>query len=94
MHTQEQLLAERAQYPDFQTYIEKCADIGTEPEVVKNTYSGNSCELPPLAVAVFETIKGLEIRLAQGDTDLYPLFTEGIRWFQRNYPDEYYTLLD
>ena len=66
-------------------------DLGTDPlkmEEVKNPYSSQSCTLPLFAVAVYDMIKGAEV------TKDYGLVRKGIDWFQKNFVEEYYTLLD
>lgn len=62
--------------------------VGTEPETITNPFSGESCVLPPEAVAVYDTIKGCEIF---GD---YDGVRKGLDWFVENFPKEYMTLLD
>ena len=57
-------------------------------ETVKNPYSGESCQLPRYAVAVYDVIKGAEL-LEDGAT-----MRKGIEWFQKWFTDQYYTLLD
>ena len=57
-------------------------------ETVTNPYSGQSCQLPRYAVAVYDTIKGAEVT---GDMDL---MRKGLDWFQKNFTDQYYVLLD
>jgi len=57
-------------------------------ETVTNPYSGQSCQLPRYAVAVYDTIKGAEVT---GDVDL---MRKGLTWFQKNFTDQYYVLLD
>jgi hypothetical protein len=57
-------------------------------ETVTNPYSGESCELPRYAVAVYDVIKGAEL-LEDSKT-----MRKGIDWFQKNFTDQYYTLLD
>ena len=63
-------------------------DVGDVPETITNPYSGQSVELPPEAVAVYDTIKGAEM------LGNYDLMNKGIRWFQQYYPKEYMVLLD
>ena len=67
------------------------------PETIKNPYSGESIELQPDAVAVYDSIKGAEL-LAQGiDDGGHPLWVkvrEGLDWFRKHYPKEYMVLLD
>ena len=57
-------------------------------ETFTNPYSGQSCQLPRYAVAVYDTIKGAEVT---GDVDL---MRKGLDWFQKNFTDQYYVLLD
>ena len=57
-------------------------------EKVTNPYSGESCQLPRYAVAVYDTIKGAELLGDQGT------MRKGLDWFQKNFTDEYYVLLD
>lgn len=57
-------------------------------EDVCNPYSGESCELPRYAVAVYDTIK--EAELAED----YDIVRKGIEWFQVHFTKQYYTLLD
>ena len=57
-------------------------------ETITNPYSGESCQLPRYAVAVYDTIKGAEL-LEDGAT-----MQKGLTWFQKYFTDQYYTLLD
>jgi len=57
-------------------------------EEVTNPYSGESCKLPRYAVAVYDVIKGAEL------TGEYDVMRKGLDWFQKNFTDQYYTLLD
>ena len=45
-------------------------------------------KLPAFAVAIYDTIIGAE------QTEDYTLMQKGITWFQKNFVNEYYTLLD
>ena len=47
-----------------------------------------SAQLPAFAVAIYDTIIGAEM------TEDYTLMQKGITWFQKNFTNEYYTLLD
>jgi len=58
------------------------------PVQVQNPYSGETCTLTPEAVAVYDVIKGAEML---GD---YKTVQAGLDWFSRNYPEEYFVLLD
>ena len=62
--------------------------IGSEPEVISNPYSGESVLLDPLAVAVYDTIKGAEV------IEDYSRVRKGLEWFQKHYPAEFMVLLD
>ena len=62
--------------------------VGTESEIVTNPFSGESVELSPEAVAVYDTIKGCELF---GD---YAGVRKGLDWFRKYYPEEYMVLLD
>ena len=62
--------------------------IGSESEVISNPYSGESVLLDPLAVAVYDTIKGAEA------IENYSMVRKGLEWFRKNYPEEYMVLLD
>lgn len=62
--------------------------VGTENEIVTNPFSGESVELTPEAVAVYDTIKGCEMF---GD---YTGVRKGLDWFRKHYPNEYMILLD
>jgi len=57
-------------------------------EEVTNEYSGKSCKLPRYAVAVYDVIKGAEL------TEDYKTMRKGLDWFQKNFTDQYYVLLD
>jgi hypothetical protein len=89
----EQLRNERAAFGTFEEYATRCLEIGAAPELVVNPYSGNSCMLEPLAVAVHDTIKGLELYIDH-DEAANEMFCEALSWFHHRYPDAYYVLLD
>ena len=55
---------------------------------VKNPYSGESCELPRYAIAVYDVIKGAEL------IEDYKTMRKGLDWFQKNFTNQYYVLLD
>ena len=50
--------------------------------------SQHYAKLPAFAVAIYDTIIGAE------QTEDYDLMQKGLTWFQKNFTDEYYTLLD
>ena len=47
-----------------------------------------SAKLPAFAVAIYDTIIGAEA------SEDYKLMQKGITWFQKNFVNEYYALLD
>ena len=59
-----------------------------EPETITNPFSGESVELEPVAVAVYDTIMGAQ-RFGH-----YQTVRKGLDWFRRFYPREYMILLD
>ena len=62
--------------------------IDTQPVKVTNQFSGESVMLEPVAVAVYDCIKGAEM------LQDYKMVQEGLEWFSKNYPKEYMVLLD
>ena len=69
-------------YPPFPV------SLGDEPELITNPYSGESIMLDPVAVAVYDVIKGAE--LLGDDANV----RKGLDWFMQHYPEAYMTLLD
>lgn len=59
-----------------------------KPEVITNKFSGESVELPPDAVAVYDCIKGAEM------VGEHSMVQKGIDWFIKNEPKAYMKLLD
>ena len=47
-----------------------------------------SAKLPTFAVAIYDTIIGSEM------SEDFDTMQKGLTWFQKNFTDEYYTLLD
>jgi len=62
--------------------------IDTKPVEVANPFSGEKVMLEPIAVAVYDCIKGAEM------IEDYNIVEKGIEWFQKHYPKEYMVLLD
>jgi hypothetical protein len=62
--------------------------IDTVPVEVANPFSGEKVMLEPIAVAVYDCIKGAEM---MGD---HGMVEKGIEWFITHYPKEYGVLLD
>ena len=58
------------------------------PVEVANPYSGEKVMLEPIAVAVYDCIKGAEM------LEDFDGVEKGIEWFQKHYPKEYMVLLD
>lgn len=65
-----------------------CMVLDSEPVLVSNPFSGESCMLAPEAVAVYDTLKGAEMT---GD---FKTVRKGLNWFVKHFPNEYMTLLD
>jgi hypothetical protein len=62
--------------------------IDTKPVEVANPFSGEKVMLEPIAVSVYDCIKGAEM------IEDYDIVEKGIEWFQKHYPKEYMVLLD
>ena len=76
------------------TPFDKCF-FGAEPTrelTIHNRFSdetfSQSCKLPAFAVAIYDTTIGAEA------SEDYDLMNKGREWFQKNFPNQYYTLLD
>ena len=65
-----------------------CEVLDNEPVRVTNPFSGQSCELTPEAVAVYDTVMGANM------IGRYDIVQKGITWFRKYYPAEYMVLLD
>jgi len=71
-------------------------DFGSNPTKMMNVmnrfnepgYAGMSAKLPAFAVAIYDTIIGAEA------TEDYKTMQHGITWFQKNFTNAYYALLD
>ena len=64
------------------------AYVGENSETIANPMTGESCELTPEAVAVYDLVKGAEM------LGLYKTVRIGLDWFRENYAAEYMILLD
>lgn len=62
--------------------------IGTEPEVVRNRFTGQGVELEPEAVAVYDYAIGCEM------FGQYRELRKALDYFRRKWPSEYMILLD
>ena len=74
--------------------FDKCF-FGADPTkemTIHNRFSDGtftqSCTLPAFAVAIYDTVIGAE------RSENWDLMQKGIHWFQKNFTDAYYTLLD
>lgn len=63
-------------------------DIKENSETRRNMFTGEPCELEPLAVALHDLIKGCEA------TEQYDLMRQALGIFREKYSEEYMTLLD
>ena len=62
--------------------------VGTQPESVTNRFSGETVELDPVAVAMYDAIIGAE------SLEMYSMMQDGLSWFREYYPSEFMVLLD
>jgi len=62
--------------------------VCTKPEKIKNPYTGESVELCPEGVALYDMIKGAEM------VSDFDNVETGLAIFRRNWPAEYIILLD
>ena len=58
------------------------------PVEVTNPFSKQKVMLEPIAVAVYDCIKGAEM------LEDFDMMQKGMDWFAEHYPDEYMVLLD
>jgi len=58
------------------------------PVEVTNPFSKQKVMLEPIAVAVYDCIKGAEIM------ENFEIVEKGLDWFAKHYPEEYGVLLD
>ena len=73
----------RVPNPPFEVEI-----MDRAPVEVANPYSGEMVMLEPIAVAVYDCIKGAEM------LEDHDMMQKGMDWFAEHYPDEYMVLLD
>ena len=69
--------------PPFEVEI-----MDKEPVEVANPYTGQKVMLEPIAVAVYDCIKGAEYM------ENAEMMQKGMDWFAKHYPNEYMVLLD
>ena len=62
--------------------------IDTEPQEIRNPFSGDTVTLEPDAVAVYDAIIGAEY------TRDFKTMQKGLAWFRKYFPKEYMALLD
>ena len=67
--------------------VELPEDPTAEVEV-KNRFSGQSTTMPEFAAAVYDAIIGSEM------SEDYKTMQKGLTWFQKNFTNAYYSLLD
>lgn len=65
-----------------------CMILDTEPQMIRNPFSGESIMLQPDEIAVYDTIMGGNM------TGNYKLVRKGIDWFMKHNPAAYMVLLD
>ena len=66
----------------------KSLEVGDADEEVKNPYTNKAVILDPLAVAVYDMVKGAEM------FNDWLTLDQGLAWFMENRPAEYMILLD
>jgi len=69
--------------PPFEIQI-----LDDEPQIVRNPFSGQTIELDPDELAVYDTIMGANMT---GDHDL---IHKGSMWFAKHNPEAYMVLID
>ena len=69
--------------------LEDLVILDKENQLIRNPLSGETCMLTPQATAVYDFIKGSEIRGMQ-----VRLRGVALQWFIKHYPKEYFILLD
>ena len=65
--------------------------FGSEPTkevTLTNRFSGQTATVPAFAVAIYDTIIGSEM------SEDYDTMQKGLTWFQKNFTDAYFKLLD
>ena len=62
--------------------------LDDEPQMIKNPLSGNSIELDPQEIAVYDVIMGANM------TKNYDLVRKGSDWFRKHNPKAYMVLID
>ena len=72
-----------------------------ESQTVTNQLSGQSCELPNFAAAVYESVMGCnhlaeaeDSKLGMGASKHWPMVRKGLDWFRQYFAKEYMVLLD
>lgn len=68
--------------------IKELSEGYTENKIVRNPDSGQEIELDPIAVAIYDYIKGCEM------FNLWERMHPALNWFRLNRPTEYMILLD
>ena len=73
----------------------------TDTQKVTNPFSGQSCELPNFAAAVYESVMGCnhmaeayDSKHGMGTSPDWKIVRIGLDWFRRHFAKEYMVLLD
>ena len=72
-------------------------ELYSEGGTVKNPYSGEEYELTAEELSMYDFIKGAEMCIGMGmyvSSKIQEDFDKGLRWFIKNNPKAYMTLLD
>ena len=62
--------------------------LDDEPQMIQNPFSGDSIELDPQEIAVYDVIMGANM------TKNYDLVRKGSDWFRKHNPKAYMVLID
>jgi hypothetical protein len=68
----------------------ECKIFDKKPQEVKNIFGSGSCTIPPDAIAVYDTIMGMQV-MPNPD---WEIVRKGIDWFIEHEPEAYMVLLD
>lgn len=78
------------QMTEKEKFVLERLPIGNNPEIVTNPFSGESVTLNPEAAALYYLILGCQM----SNVKYFNLFYTSLAVFKRNWPKEYYILLD
>ncbi len=75
--------------------------VGTDNETIKNPFSGESYELTPEEVAIYDFIMGCQMIIDRSGGPFNPKtasiqrdMSKGLTWFRKNNAEAYMVLLD